>query len=807
MAGEPEGEKSEQRLVRVRRRRGAKGVEAEAAERAPVPVPELHTPFDEVPPEETDPARRTRPTIGLVELTADGRESLGLALDVPGVDTPVEDRSDGLWRTFDDLMGAFPIGGVEGEYYINVERRAPVTYMGYSTRGVLRKITERLTLEEFTALYGGGTYDLIVYGPPKRAGVMDDITGRPRPKALSKPVRVVIPWHAQGGHPPNPEAAFPREEEESDEDNMDSGGNGYAGLPGKMLRNGVTPAAAQVVGHHFKHQETMDTRQREDRRERRRDEERRETTAAELVDRAADRTTTLLRDQNAELARQVRELTQARSSKGSDLDGMASVLREVMPKTPTSELADLRDAHRREVETLVRTHRDELETINRRNSEDLARREQQQTAAIERAEGRANDTARQCNERIKDIEERMERELQRAKDDVARVKQELRADADRELTYARAEHGRQMEAQRVTHETLMNSERRQAEREVQTKEQIAASQIATQAATQKMELDAARAELKRRDREVDRLTELAAKHGDLGKMMEEGRKIAEQLGYAPGNEGGEEEKPADIKTLLTTALVEGIKNFPQIIQSAGNAAAALRRPPPAALAPPEVRQQQPTFAGYQPPMRTFASEASGMEPQSTPSFNFPPAQGTPTPQMPPPMMAPQPVTAFVADQGQPQQQAPAQQAMRPVAPPQQASFGPSPGQPLAVIAQGAPTQFAPLGQPQSPAAPPAMPTQAEQEYNAEVERLIMMGVPQLETAFEGNVPPAEISKFLFASQGADAVKAHLATLKPETIATAIGRSGRQSRLITRAGRKYLRAIEAAVLETLNGAPS
>jgi hypothetical protein len=801
---EPTGEKPPQRLVKIGgRRRIVKGAEPDPAESAApspaprtvrAPPPELHTPFDELPPDESNPALRDKPTIGVVEFTAEGRQALGLPLDVPGVETVVEDRSDGTWRTFDDLMGAFPIGGADGEYYMNVERRQPAAYSGYATRGVLRKVTERLTLEQFIEQYGGGQYDLIVYGPPKHAGVIDDETGRPRPKALCKPVRIWIPWHNSGGFPPNPEAAFPLEEEEKNE--TMTGQNGFA-VPGRYRRGGLTNADAQMVSHELKHAETMDDRQRQDRRERQREARDREVSAAELVDRSGARAVDLLREQNRELRQQLSE----RNKGGGDLEGVASVLREVIPKTSSTDLAEMRESHRREMETLTRTHKDEIDAINRRSSDDRLRAEQTHQGALDRADSRVTEATRRADERVRELEARMDRELQRAKDDIERSKEQLRADHDRELTFVRAEHTRQLEAQRVNYESLLSSERRAAEREVQTKDQIAQSQLTTTQKMMEMDLNSAKAELKRRDREVERLQELVENNKDLGQLLEKAKRQAELLGFVPASEaGGDDDKPApDVKTMLIGALVEGAKNLPQIIKNAGDAAANLRNPRPAA---PEQRgfaqpypqqfQQQP----YQPPMRAFATEASGIQPDSAPSFSYQPAQGTPVPNMAPPPPQPQPVTAYVAEQ----------QAQQPVPVAQQPALAPAPSSNV--------IPFPPLGQsaqpgPIAPAAPPAAPAPtpeeaaAQAQFNAQIDQLIMSSVPQLEKFFEGGAKPEEIARMLVGSQGPEVVKAHLPTMRAAAIAAAIARSGRQSRLVARAGRKYLMAIEAAVIAELN----
>ena len=282
-----------QRLVQVKRKPQASDAPDEPESAEPQAndgaeqAPELHTPFAAVPPEENEPTRRREPTVGLIELTAEGRAHIRKPerpLDVPGAEFEIRDVSDNALRTLDDIMAAFPIGN--GQYYVHVNRQAPATFHGFTTRGILRKLKEPATLEAFIEQYGGGVYNLIVYGPPKRGGIPDDHTGQFRPKALTKPIRIVIPWHIDGGHPPNPDAAYEEEAEDSD---MTMRETSRDRLPYGLNSRGVTPATANVVKHQLDHEETMDDRERRERRERREELRRDEQSALSIVSKTAER--------------------------------------------------------------------------------------------------------------------------------------------------------------------------------------------------------------------------------------------------------------------------------------------------------------------------------------------------------------------------------------------------------------------------------------------------------------------------------------------------------------------------------------
>ncbi len=802
-----------QPLVRVGSKRKG-GTPPRPAVRSPAPelLPEAGVPLDlttagdDVPPEEPDPTQRDRPSIGRIEVTDAGRALLDNPdpeVDPEPEPLPTPDFVDvgAEPRTFDDLMGMFPIGDESGLYYIFVERKAPRAHSGYATQGVLRKIRERITLEDFRESYGGGDYLLTVYGPPKRRGVVDPRTHLPAPKALTKPVRFTIPWSGAGGYPPNPDAAYETEEQAMENS---SGLPGY--LPNLMTRG--TPAGAKMLETQLSHEERRENRRIAERREAREKRDREQATAMEIVARQAEQRDREHKEQLRELLAENRQL-KSDQNKGTDFQGLAGVLATMNPRAAKGEVEALTDGHRREVETLERRHREEVDGLHRRHNEEMTRVRADARADVQRTEERVTGIEQRAANRVKDVEERLEAAQIRARDDRDQALALLKGEHQRELEHVRGEASRNLEVQRIAHETLITTERHSYERELRVRAEIAESKLAGEKARLEAEVKRLETDAKKRERDVEEFKRLAEQNKDLGRLIAEAEKTARLLGLErrEGGEDGGAAEPMDWKQMLMTAGVEAMKKLPDIIAQAGNSLAAVRSATQGAgaqqqMLPPGVPEPQ-QMQGYPAPRmqrRVFVAEGSGLEPGDPPPFF---GEGQPMGGMRPQPFAPEPEQAQqpmpVGDMVQPMQQAMAQAAPQQAAP---ALTAHPPSMPPAQSPSMAPP----------PAAPPAgiAPGKADHELGSpEMDGFVLQGKDELERHFRLRTPADVFVKALVEQHGIGNVRAFQPMAGADVVIGAFTRGGfGGSRLMSYKGKRFLRSIEEALARTLaEAAPS
>lgn len=788
--GAPAPRPEKQKLVRVRR-----------APRVPDPAPPLEPPpalvtaADDVPPDEPDAIYQDAPSIGRIEVTDAGKGHLDP--DPEPEPEPVPDFvSPGAEpRTFDDLMGMFPVGDASGLYYIYVERKRPHSYSGFATQGVLRKIRKRITLEEFKVEYGGGDYLLTVYGPPRRSRVLDPRTNLPAPKALTKPVRFIVPWSGSGGHPPNPEAGYEEGEEEIMENSQGPFGGG---LPHGLMARG-TPASAKMYDSHLGFEERREQRQREDRERRRQREESEKQNALDILSRQFEKAEA---EKDKLIAELMKKLEAATQNKSTDFEGMAKMMSTMNPRASRDEVESAREAHRREVETLERRHREEVTSLERRHKDEVDRIGTNARADVQRTEDRVTGIETRANERVRDVEQKLEAHILRAREEREAAVNAVKADQARTEEMLRNEHTRQIDALRLSYETQLTSERNASERELRTRSEIAESRRLSDVTRLEADVKRLETDARKRDRDMEDLKRLAERNKDLGKLLEEAEQMATMLGYqkAEPGEGGAE--PTDWKSAMATIALEGMKQLPAIIQRAGETVAQLRQGPGAA---PGAAQPMPQMMGqpqpralasspYAAPRRVFAAEGSGLEPGAPPPYfgnEVPVGAMRPPPLAPdaPPPQAPMPVGEMVAPV-----------AAAPAPAPSVAAPAPSvaPGPPRLPAQASAPALEEP---PRTIGIEPRKPD--AELGNPEMDQAVLQGKAQLEEYFRARAEPKEIAKALIAQHGAAAVRVFQPMAHVDVVVGALTRSGNaSSRLLSYKGRRYLKQIEEALEKAL-----
>lgn len=746
------------------------------AARHATPEESLPHGFRIVPPE-LPPERRDGPTLGPVKMIFD---------DAP----EAPDESDERIRTLEDLMARFPFNRNRQDYFIRVARNQPKTYLGMTVTGVLRKIVEPLTYEQFVELYGGGEYELTVYGPPRGAGIMDPATGKLRPKALTRPIVFVVPYDKEGvfGLAPNPSAsipevdeAYPMESPTMQKINMPD----VAPHPFQRSMRVTTPADASI---HKSDLEFARDKEREEREREEREEERRASAAEvelrlkleemRMRERQEERSVEISQEQ-ARAERAQREELQRQMAAGGG--SVTEILRAVgMFKDDSSiklEMARQAEAHKTELTRLMESHKDELSRREDEHRKDLERERSLAEEKLRMARDESSRDRERTEKLARDVEERADRRAKDAEDRAERRVEETRRDFERQL-----------EAQKNIYESRLNDERRNNERDLASRKDSHDSRLQTEKVSYDVQMKALEREVDRLRAEEARLrTELESK-GDVVAQVQKVTEVANALGFTKAsevdNEKDEDEGPKDWKSLASAIGMNLVQNLPQMVRAAGDAVQAIRgqrdasaaQSAPAAAEGPAVGPQ-PAGAryGFRPRQRLNFATGDGELPGAsdyTPMLAAPPIYPTvqqpmapPPPPPPPPYMPPQPTVVSTP-------------------PPAPSVMPPQPAMPSAPPPPTA-----------APAANPAAPQTEEQEIAAQ----ILMFKPVLEQAVVNDADPVREVKQMVEQFGPEMVRTIASTITADRIIAVVSQApdAASSPLLKFAGKKWLRAFEAA----------
>lgn len=494
------------------------------------PRDRVHTPHDMEAPEEQDPERRESMTIGEIE-PEDGE----VFPDTAGRGPP---------KNLTDICATYPLG--DGRHYIRVERVKPTVFFNMPCSGWLGDIYEAVTEAEFRRKYGGGIYELIVYGPDPR-GRTNPQTDDPIIKALTKAVKLTVPGK------PNPATITGgRGDSRSDEVEpglFDRSRFGGRGLPptsaeASIHRDGISFAQGLVTEERRKN-ETLEKEQRD----------RAEREATQVVMAVKEATAALQKRLEAEIEteRQARrdaekrleDLSRRPNESQTAWGAMKDVAQALAPKSSSDgELQRIYDNHRNEMNRLTDQHRIAIDEVRRaadervKSVQDQLGDERRRAAEHERDlreqhDRREKDLREDHDKRIRELGERHEREArdadQRRRDEIER----LRADHDRELKAAE----RQGDLLRQTDKTSLES----------------------RLATQKDRIDLLKDEL-------DRARAEAADKPNLTEQLQEAETQAKLLGY----EKKDENSPRDWKERIAEAAGTALSNLPEIVKAYGD---------------------------------------------------------------------------------------------------------------------------------------------------------------------------------------------------------------------------------------------
>ncbi len=540
-----------------------------------------------------------------------------------------------------DLMAMVPTIG-DGQYYIEVVRRAPQHYGGSICKGTQRPIKEYMTDTDFVSFYGGGDYTLTLYGPPPRGGTIDARTGRPRSKALSPPVKLEI---SPSIYPPNVQAAVLHDDEmhasEGEETAMRYFQPGFSGGGGSMPQRPPTSADARLLEVQYEHEEKM--RDREEQREKDRRAEQAQVSASlgpmldvvhrntlesvKVVERTAQERARLAEQQAAraeqdriraeeraeQAAREARMQIERERNKPTDtqqmLTGVSSLVQALRPSDASASASaeakaatQALDQARQEIQRLTKAHADELariqtthaETLRRAQDDhrsEMTRRQDQERSETERLQRQHSEEMKRQEERLKENVERAERRAEEAERKADQRVQEAETRAERRINELREEHRRAVEDLRTQSQQRLDDERRQHDRDLKQQAATFETRLAGQKDMYENRMSTVSAEVTRINAEADRWRKEAEDNKDLSKQIEKAERAAAALGWAP-NQGAPEEPPPpkDWKEMLGRIGMDLVGKLPEIVQSAGETVTKLRGTP--GPTPQQVQQMQ-----------------------------------------------------------------------------------------------------------------------------------------------------------------------------------------------------------------------
>jgi hypothetical protein len=725
-----------------------------------------------IPPTEIDPMKREKPTMGRVDFTEDAPPDL----------------SSAKVRTLADILARFPVG--DGQYEIQVVRRAPNAWGGFQCKGQQRPIREYLTDAQFVELYGGGEYLLTVFGPPPRGGIMDPQTRRMRPKALTEPVPYAVPLI----YPPNPEACVFEEHEEDD-------GQGYYddGEETEMrfqpqfqqARTGRpnTPADAKVLEVQIGATERAEARVRERERELTEQIQNSHKDVVPLANNAIG----AVQDSAARMQEVLQRQAEAAEAR-ADREREAAEARRNEQQRPDPSAAMAAKTMDRMVDMLTQRAPEQGAELARLAQQYAAERENMQSAharELERVQGHANDSVRIANERtdsrVREIESRCDERIKNAEAAAAREVQMAREASTREKS----------DIERIFNSRLAD-EQRNHERELRAKDDSYGSRAEVQKTAFEMRIAQKDDEIRRLSGDAERFRTEAEKNRDLPARMQEFAVAAEAMGFA--KDGGGTAEPASWKELAGQVGLQLVAKLPEIVQSAGEAVRGAR---PDLSQQAQMQQMQEAAQHTQPrrlipPLPTRSGQPFGgggrmiFNTEDGPGFHdlAPNLEGSyiaprdPQPPISEPGMAPSGL----------QVQYPPM--VNPGSPPAYV-YPPEPQQQAQPMWQAAPQQPAapaPRPQVQRPAAP-VPPASAGEAISAEQ---IMALAPVVEQAYSGKQPPDVLAAAMVEQLGKPAAAAIASALSVERVVATVMQHNPSSALVRRDGQKYLKAVWAAV---------
>lgn len=609
----------------------------------------------DVPPNDLNPRRRDGMTIGRIA-------ELETPPDVLGNE---RDRNP---RTLMDLYNRWPVG--DGEHYIRVERTQPKQWQQIACSGYLGDIREPLSEKKFQQYFGGREYELTLYGPDP-SGRTDQITGLPRIKALTNPIKITVPVL-----PPNIAVlpAMQTNAEAKQEAQMSQPWNPFSasaptGAP-------TTPADAQVHKSNVDLVTNVLKMTQEENKELRKHRESDGVGAnknllewqkevLEGVRRDSDARERILRDELAEARRlaekkeeEVEKIRQQIQQMTGRTDGTTLELVRTLGTSGAEREAQRSEAYRQQLEQMRQSHQDLLRTMEERQKGEIARSDERLKQNDDYYKKLLDEERRKGEEREKHLKEEIER-VRRDERDAAEARL-------REMKERSEERFKDVE--------------KAFERELRSVKENWETKMSTSLSTKDFEIANLRDRLEEAKEDAAEARAKAEESNDPITVMEKAKKNAEALGYAKTEDAPKtpwERFAATAGTGLGQALqnidqwlpqaaaamsggrgapqqahMQGLAaNPPQLTAAAAAARAAQQAPRPtpaqrprsvawaAAGQPPTPTEQPEAPLGFQsePTMTSQEAAPAAPSPQQEGARSAPPSNGAAQAPVPPPM--------------------------------------------------------------------------------------------------------------------------------------------------------------------------
>lgn len=747
----------------------ARGTEFVTARDEPYTPEESYNSGDEVWAPEEDPLRRDKPTVGEIQL--------------------LRDDSDEELTTFEDLMREYGRSIEIGQAYIAVHRKSPSVFDHVRIKGVQRAIRQQMTLEDFKDIYGGGEYELVVYGPSKRGGhKYDPWTGAIIMRKLTKPIALTIP----AIYPPSLEAAL--EQDEYDDGEIMENLRGAGRLPLHSTRRfGRTTADAKIHEAELTHEERQERRQeeREEKRkreaeEKRREEERRTEGLVQELTRAHERQVQMLEQQMENMRQEFRE---QRAQMQQDLENrkpgktegeiVASSISQIVPamlqnsSISSDQAKQIEIAAQKDKERLIERHKEEVDRHATNHQRELDRMRQDLADDRRSLEDRLNEARKNADERVREMrteaDARVREVEKRAADQIGEVRQQC----ELRITDMQRQHDSRVKDIDRGHQTEIRQLKESHDTRMESMKSLHSS-----------ELSQKDAELSRIRDELVTVREKANR--PLSEQLEEYSETAAALGYTK-SDGSDE--PKDWKQMLADSVPSIVEAIPRAIDAvqvtlrerqASNQQQQAHGVPQRALPPPvqgrqgSIASQRLAFATEDGPEIDFGAE---MDEAPPPVY---PGQAPPGPSRRP---------VALDGTGRPRQTG----ETEPLPPP------PPEPEPVPPPPQGQMVRANPEPQPRPQAQPAAQRPQVQISDEQIVEQSKMF-----EGAFDQGASPEHFVDAAIQQHGTQIVGHVIRAMTPERIVDALEQADPASGLLSRDGKAFLRQVWAVAGQRVSG---
>lgn len=714
---------------------------------------DFYAPDPAAPPAEIDPQKRELPTLGSIVGVAEGVDFL----------TDKEPP-----RTLFDLFALFP--QLDGDnWFVHIVRKTPKSCDGLKCDGALRRLTRAISLEEWQDEYGGGDFELTVYGPPKK-GIAVGADGRFAPKALTAPIMMTFP-----GAPSFYSLVHGDLQEE--EDMLHPSMAARRHIPQTNADASVARAQIDADLTREERQDARSQREKDEAKTRERERLQEQTGIAQQITDLARQ----LAEQQADFRREALEENRAHQAElQKQRDGFEERLATLAARKP--EKSDLEtalaisknlvgdgQASAGAMEALRSEHAREIDRLQRQISDDRARADTRLGDERERCDRLIEDEKRRAQERVGEVERRAREHEETCR---TRAEQEVRAvkeDAERRL----AEMHRQTE-------TRIADLDRSHQRDLANKESTHALALKTVETTLDMRLENTKTQVKRAEADAERYRLEAEGNKDFVGRLEQFKEQAATIGLVDASEANTPEPESVGQSMIKMGLSLA-QGFPAMLENILSS-----RRTPADLEAARQAERQTMIGQAEPPQLQ-----SGHRPRR----QLPEGSLRHMSEVPPPVRRPgqSPTEPLPSAAGQ--TFAPMASVPAPEGPPL-VEVAPMVVYPAAAPPPAPPTQL-------PPSQPPPAPEQ-DLALALEEDRKMLEGAPILLHQMQMGATAADLARDVFNRAGPDTVQSLLRDFQsPERVILAVERSGDPaSPFLRREGKRFLRELFSELRKTL-----